>query len=376
MAKMMLTLYSACKDAEGVYTKVLEKFENNIKERKKETSQIHLEFYDGTHMYLEIQDEKEKVKQQVDGMYNFFTNIPCEDKHLLQTICTQISLFTCICGIRFESTKEERIHILTSIFEVAKQCNALILYPDMSLYTFDGNLLLSVDGKSEVENFSILGDEEIIKQCKMPSRYDIEVFEEIQKEFQMKGWQLPNCIVKEQLLFEEVHLPEKEDIVKRFLALYALASFAKAYLQGYPVSQIKEKLELLETRFNLSACLKEQEASVLKKVSMEKQQAVELLSKYECLHTLLWSLGKGSMESLDSCETEKIETWLLQFTSFEELCKNTEKRDEKEIYQQYVRMFYTERFYMQSVMFSAFTSLQEDVICERLRACKWLCNGC
>ena len=76
------------------------------------------------------------------------------------------------------------------------------------------------------------------------------------------------------------------------------------------------------------------------------------------------------------CDVEKMKEWIMQYASFEDFLNHCAIKDEKDIYTQYVRVFYAEHFYMQSAMLYVPLSLQEDVVSERLRACKWLCDGC
>ena len=249
-------------------------------------------------------------------------------------------------------------------------------WPDeyMCLYTADGDLLMGMDGTSGVEDFSLCGEEDALQQVRLPSAYDMEVFVSIGKEFERQGWLYPNCMLNKQILFSQIHLPKKEDIGKRALALYALAWFSKLCLEDD--KEQRQQFEEFKQRFSLEHCLTSQEASLLKKDTLDKQQAVELLSKFECANMLFWCLGYDGGSSWDVCDVEKMKEWIMQYASFEDFLNHCAIKDEKDIYTQYVRVFYAEHFYMQSAMLYVPLSLQEDVVSERLRACKWLCDGC
>ncbi len=374
MAKMQLTLYAACKDGNDVLTALHNVFQKEIKEVKEENKNISFLLHTQTKIDMEVCDDEEMVRQQMEGMSNFFANVPCENKMLLQKLCIQISLFHCICAIVIDTAKEERTHVLKMIFEAAKACHGFLLYPDMCLYTADGDLLMGMDGTSGVEDFSLCGEEDALQQVSLPSAYDMEVFASIGKEFERQGWLYPNCMLNKQILFSQIHLPKKEDIGKRALALYALAWFSKLCLEDD--KEQRQQFEEFKQRFSLEHCLTSQEASLLKKDTLDKQQAVELLSKFECANMLFWSLGYDGVSSWDVCDVEKMKQWILQYASFEDFLNHCAIKDEKDIYTQYVRVFYAEHFYMQSAMLYVPLSLQEDVVSERLRACKWLCDGC
>ena len=72
-----------------------------------------------------------------------------------------------------------------------KACHGFLLYPDMCLYTADGDLLMGMDGTSGVEDFSLCGEEDALQQVSLPSAYDMEVFVSIGKEFERQGWLYP-----------------------------------------------------------------------------------------------------------------------------------------------------------------------------------------
>ena len=96
MAKMQLTLYAACKDGNDVLTALHNVFQKEIKEVKEENKNISFLLHTQTKIDMEVCDDEEMVRQQMEGMSNFFANVPCENKMLLKKLCIQISLFHCI----------------------------------------------------------------------------------------------------------------------------------------------------------------------------------------------------------------------------------------------------------------------------------------
>ena len=105
MAKMQLTLYAACKDRNDVLTALHNVFQKEIKEVKEENKNISFLLHTQTKINMEVCDDEEMVRQQMEGMSNFFANVPCENKMLLQKLCIQISLFHCIFAILIDTAK-------------------------------------------------------------------------------------------------------------------------------------------------------------------------------------------------------------------------------------------------------------------------------
>ncbi len=137
----------------------------------------------------------------------------------------QMRLFNCIIGIRFEidGDSDRTNGIIHSIYGMAEELSAFVLYPNMYLYHWDGRLLLSIDGKSDFEEFypqastTILdrevNEEEADRERKMRS---IAILKE-------KG--IPFLEHLKASVFEsECKIPDKEVIIHRLACILPLVS--------------------------------------------------------------------------------------------------------------------------------------------------------
>ena len=69
-------------------------FQKEIKEVKEENKNISFLLHTQTKIDMEVCDDEEMVRQQMEGMSNFFANVPCENKMLLKNYVYRFHCFT------------------------------------------------------------------------------------------------------------------------------------------------------------------------------------------------------------------------------------------------------------------------------------------
>lgn len=152
----VVTLYTCRKDLKNIPSLIEETFSIIHEQFCKETENhyaAHLK--DGSSMNFHITMKKEEIEAQTKGMANFFSQAPLENLEVKEAVLAQILMFNCIIGIGFQINEqmERNQFLMETINQLALRLPALILYPNMALYHFDGRLLLSLDGRSEFQTY-------------------------------------------------------------------------------------------------------------------------------------------------------------------------------------------------------------------------------
>ena len=152
----VLTLYACRKDGKAVPDIACRLFAD-VMDRifYTDEDEFQIRFKDGTAAVFHLVTDAEETKVQSNGMANFFSQAPLENEEVKEEALCQMRLFNCIIVIRFEIywDSDRTNGIIHSIYGMAEELSAFVLYPNMYLYHWDGRLLLSIDGKSDFEEF-------------------------------------------------------------------------------------------------------------------------------------------------------------------------------------------------------------------------------
>ena len=154
----LITLYTLISEPERIKTALIAHFINwpgkpgrrgTVTNKDNGHSAISLE----DDSKIEFSINADDVFNHLAGMHNFFAKAPCKNKKLRESVLRQISVFNCMasCSFKIDDNDYRTQYIVTTIFEAAKDVNALVLTPDMRLFNADGKLVYSTDGKSYLE---------------------------------------------------------------------------------------------------------------------------------------------------------------------------------------------------------------------------------
>lgn len=332
----------------------------------------------GGSIELEYAAEEEVVKEQREGMYNFFAQVPCKDKRYLQQVLTQITQLKRIAGFRFLAEEDARLQkILDLLLLVAEEMNALVLYPTMDLFTAKGELLLSMDGSHALTEY---GAQMETAADELADETDLAVFEEMCALFDEKGFRHPSFLLQEQIKRREAAMPSALDIAKRALALFGIALHCEQVLSEdeEAAKEAEEEFARLDRQLSILSCMQEGEVSFVQGKQADRQQALDMIGRYECAAILLWALGYGELYEMETyCDVQKLVDILQRFSGAKELAEKAKLKSIDEVYRQYVLYLYAQWHCMQAAMCSLpLHGIMEDAVVERYRALRWLCDGC
>ena len=336
MQEAVLTLYACRKDVKTVpdlacrlFSEVMDKILYT------DEDEFHIQFKDGTGVQFHLVTDAEETEVQSKGMASFFSQAPLENEAVKDAALCQICLFNCIIGIRFEidGDSNRTNYIVNTIYGMAGELSAFVLYPNMYLYHWDGRLLLSIDGKSDFEEFypqastTILDREEKEKEADRERKMrSIAILKE-------KG--IPYLEHLKASVFEaECIIPDKEVVVHRLACTFAACVQSEIYTSGQfenCAETAAEEIAQLEKNYQISEWLSTEERDYLENPDKDPALHNRFGWRYECCSVLLWALSMIELkEPTEICNASELGAIMWNHT-FDSLMEASVLRSRDEI---------------------------------------------
>lgn len=297
---MHVTLYTVIGDFSRIKPALVHQFSEVAKEVGESENEdgvesFHIKLQDDSMLQLSVQSNAGELAKQTAGMANFFVQSPCENKELLNSVLNQIKVFNCIVGCSFELTEDdERNHfIVDSMFRAAKEINGIVLMPDMSLFTAEGKLLLSMEGESEFDNYIPIANADILDGENEENENDdarrqrsIAILREEGIPFFA---QLPVIMPEAKAI-----LRSPEEIARRLFAMFGICDYCCVVLtRGGSREETHKFLDKVDEIFGggLEASLTPEEKNFLANDNPEEHELAKFGWRYECCYVLFWALG-------------------------------------------------------------------------------------
>lgn len=309
----VLTLYACRGDMDIIPDRIRETFSALMEElAQTESGSYRLLLKDGSAMDFFIRSDPSETAAQAAGMANFFSKANLDDKELMKAVLTQIQLFNCIVGIGFQVNEDSaRTNaVIDAVYRLAEGITAFVLHPDMSLYHSDGRLLVSIDGRTDFEEFSPVGDASLLDQGRP---------EETQKDQERKARSIAVCKdrnipciehLRAAVYESECRIPAKEEILHRIAAIFAACVYAEVHTSGQceePKKAAKEMREELDKRYGVNAWLSPKECAYLEGKLDDAANHNRFGWRYECCAVLLWALSLYDLGEPDEiCDASKL----------------------------------------------------------------------
>ena len=295
-----ITLYTLIGKFERVRKSFEGRFSNMTKEISASTEEGDMERFviqlqDDSNFEVNINHDAEYISQQIPGMCNFFAQVECANQKLQHSVIDQIRAFNCVIGTTFElyENKERTDYIVNTMFAVANELNAIVLMPDMRLFTGEGKLLFSTDGSSDFEEYMPIANADYLDNKAEEAQADIERRERsiafLKKRNIPYFPQLRAAVVE-----SEVKLRSTEEIAKRLLAMFGVCVYSEVRGSGETWDGAQKYLnrinEILDS--GLKDALSPQELAFLATKDPMPHDLANFGWRYECCHILMWALGK------------------------------------------------------------------------------------
>jgi hypothetical protein len=340
----VLTLYSVALDSESIYEVAKEEFLEVTKSIKQIDGGLEFIFKDDTKLGFHLKDDKSYINEQTNGMANFFSQAPIENKEVLEQAILQIKMFTCIVGIRFEFNGDEKRtnFIVNTIYNIAERTQSLILYPSMELYTSKGELLISINGKTDFEKYYPIASSDILKRDVKPSAKDEERYKKIIDECDKKKISHTNFMIGTQIMEQEVVVPSVEEIAKRAVAIFCCALYAECLLmEDGSIEIAKDEFNKMNNRYEVINYLSESEKEYIEMKEPDRVTSIQFSWQYERCAVLLWALGFIELnQPTEICDVRKIAKVLRSYGSLNILVQDSNIRSNEELLDMHTKILY------------------------------------
>lgn len=297
MEKAVLTLYTAIGNPERISAAFEKQFQEVTKEISRTTSSFTLTLQDDSEVIVNLSHQKDKpefIASHIQGMANFFAQANTEKEEVKTNVIRQIQCFNCVAGITFttDDNTDRTQYIIGALYRVAADVRGFLLYPDMKIYTADGKLLFSVEGKSEMTAFRPIANSDLLEMNR-PEETEADK-ERIRRSItQLKSKGIPymeklGCEVRE----SEAQVKSREEMVKRAAALFTVAVYSESMLSENPDrEQSLVYVDKMEELYGVKAYLTPNEQEYLNQPTPEEQTCIQFVWRYEGIGTLLWAAG-------------------------------------------------------------------------------------
>lgn len=333
----VLTLYACRGETDSIPGKIQEAFAQ-LQEGFSQVAANHFEvsLKDGSAINLYITSDPSETAVQADGMANFFLQAQLDNQEVRAAALTQIRLFNCIVGIEFQVNEDSaRTNaVVNAVYRLAEHIVAFVLHPNMSLYHSDGRLLISIDGRTDFESFSPVGDASLLDKGRA---------EETQADKDRKARSIAVCKAKGIPFIEhlraavyesECRIPSKEDILHRAAAVFAACVYAEVHTSGQyeePKEAAKEMTEELDKRYGINAWLSPKEQAYLEGKLDDAASHNRFGWRYECCAVLLWALSLYELGDPDEiCDASKLGA-IMWNNDFDSLMEKAQLRSKEEL---------------------------------------------
>ena len=309
-----VTLYTLIGKFERVRVALAGHFENmseGVTDSSVENDVEHfvIRLKDGSEIAVHVNYGTAFIGQQIPGMCNFFAQVPCENVALQQGVLQQIKAFNCVVGCSFElDDNEDRTnYIINTLLGAANDINALVLMPDMRLFTSEGRLLFSTDGSSEFEEYTPIGNADVMDRS---SEEEADIARRERSVAVLKKKKIPYFPQLRAAVSEaEAVLRTPEEIARRLLAMFAVCVYCEVRGGGQAPEETWKYLEKIdailgggldaalspEEKLFLAADMRGDDLSpedrALLPESVGQRDFAKFGWRYECCHLLMWALG-------------------------------------------------------------------------------------
>ena len=378
----VVTLYSVLQDSQLIYDAFTNQFEHVLCDFIMKEDGFVLKLQDQTNINIHLLNKEDEVQKQLMGMAHYFSQAPLENKELLQEICSQMTQFTCISGVTFfiDENEERTSFIMNAIFAVALETNSIVLYPTMSLYTPEGELLLSMEGESDLEEWDPLMYHKLMEYPLIYTKEDEERYLDITNELKANEYVYTKHMLPTQMNLDALDIPDSKEIAMRAICIFACAVCAERTL----IEQGNRKIGLdefwmLDEKYHCYEHLSKQEQAYIDSVDdPEQMTSIQFTWEYECCAVLLWALGL--MEIDDSftclCDVKEIASIIRRYVSMDELLKDVKRRSDEEILAYHTRVLYYHWACVEAeIQELDMPGIESGVVQEHHYALNWLCNA-
>lgn len=305
----VLTLYACRKNADGII--------DLASEHLGDTAVMHEDTADGA-VFTLVDNSKiafhimntNSVPGHIAGMANFFMGAPLSNKSVKEAAIRQIMVFNCVVGVEFTVNEDDKRtdFLLVAVYLMAVKLKGFVLHPNMYLYGGDRKLLISIDGKTDYEEYTPIADSSLLDKDIPEEQADIDRRERSVARCKKMG--IPYMEKLRAAVYEsECAVPSKEEIIRRLACVFAAAVCSEAcnYEPEKAENMCRGMLNELEEKYLVSKWFSDEEKAYTANPLGFPKLHPKFGWRYEGCAVLLWALGLWELGVPDKiCSAEEL----------------------------------------------------------------------
>jgi len=292
-------------------------------------------FFDDTTMKIEIANG-DKRSTQLPGMLNLYSKIELPNKKLKESIMTQLKLINNMTYMSFEvSNENERTNsIINYIFTFAKETAAILLFPDLKIYTSNQKLLISPTGETDLEvYYPVSSIDYVVKEVILNDSDNARI--EKNTEF-LKANNIP--YFKEMKLIPteaNTDLNVESDVLDELITSYIVATMASTLGGTKDEEQYNFIFNTLNKLYDIENLLTSPDKRVLEDIKNGTCTSADINNfswEYETCAILLWALSLDEFPSQNKeCNVDKMNELLFYAKDTSNIMDSLHLRAKEEI---------------------------------------------
>ncbi|MBB6021212.1 hypothetical protein HNR77_002305 [Paenibacillus sp. JGP012] len=276
------------------------------------------------------QTHPEEFGTMIQGMLGFLSQIEGRNAALQEKVLIKCSTLNMVIGIETEEDISEEF--FNELLQLAEALDAVIFWGGGSLLNAQGQLLLDVNGESEVEDYTVTAHTSYLDDTRPPSADASERKAHSEQRLTEEG--IPyNVNLPARAGEKDTTIRTKEEVAQRAVALCLAALKDECLGAGESDDDTAALVQEVIDKYDASSFFSPDEKSFLDQHGAEQQDVIRFSWGYEAYHVMLWALGY--VEELGAptelCNVSKDVGYLQQKDSFAEFLSEATLRSKNEI---------------------------------------------
>ncbi|MBU5356233.1 DUF4272 domain-containing protein [Paenibacillus barcinonensis] len=276
------------------------------------------------------QTHPEEFSTMIQGMLGFLSQIEGCNAALQEKVLIKCSTLNMVIGIETEEDISEEF--FNELLQLAEALDAVIFWGGGSLLNAQGQLLLDVNGESEVEDYTVTAHTSYLDDTRPPSADAVERKARSEQRLTEEG--IPyNVNLPTRAGENDTTIRTKEEVAQRAVALCLAALKGECLGAGESADDTAALVQEVIDKYDASTFFSSDEKSFLDQHGADQQDVIRFSWGYEAYHVMLWALGYvdklGAPTEL--CNVSQDVGYLQQKDSFGQFLSDATLRSKSEL---------------------------------------------
>lgn len=276
------------------------------------------------------QTHPEEFTTMIQGMLGFLSQIEGRNASLQEKVLIKCSTLNMVVGIETEEDISEEF--FGELLWLADALDAVIFWGGGSLLNAQGQLLLDVNGESEVEDYTVTAHTSFLDGDSPQSESGIQRKARSEQLLTEQG--IPyNAHLPARAGDEHTTIRSKEEVARRAVALCLAALKGECLGAGESADDTAALVQEVIDKYEADSFFSPVEKRFIDQYGAEQQEIISFSWGYEAYHVMLWALGyvKELGAPTELCNVGKDVGYLQQKDSFTDFLSDASLRNKSKI---------------------------------------------